>query len=34
MKIVFAILKLAGCVIGVMIALIAYFILVCKLVDK
>ena len=34
MKMVFVILKLAGCVIGVMIALIAYFILVCKLVDK
>lgn len=34
MKILFAVLKLAGCVIGVMITLIAYFILVCKLVDK
>lgn len=34
MEILFAVLKLAGCVIGVIIALIAYFILVCKLVDK
>lgn len=34
MEILLAVLKLAGCVIGVMIALIAYLFLVYKLVDK
>lgn len=34
MEILLAVLKLAGCVIGVMIALIVYLFLVCKLVDK
>lgn len=34
MEILLAVLKLAGSVIGVMIALIAYLFLVCKLVDK
>ena len=34
MEILLADLKLAGCVIGVMIALIAYLFLVCKFVDK
>jgi hypothetical protein len=34
MEILLAVLKLAGCVIGVMIALIAYLFLVCKIVDN
>ena len=34
MEILLAVLKLAGCVIGVMIALIAYLFLVLKGIDK
>lgn len=34
MEILFAVIKLAGCVIGAAIALIVYLFLVCKLVDK
>lgn len=34
MEILFAVLKLAGCVLAALISFVAYLFLVCKLVDK